>query len=192
MRNIIYRDAIKRFERKGGENFTSLNGKDIESIFNSYDRLFFQNQIGEKIKSLGASIEFHARARTNGVIGICGLKSSPSSSPSSPSSLPSSQSSECTYYLDIAPIILARSSRGIGDRLSDPSPSSPGPPVPGQGPWPCNNRLECLLLIIELEIVHLLTLLWGYSNKSNTDVYGPHGLLFRCMIKEYFGHTRRS
>ncbi len=155
------------FYKKGNANFTSINGNDIEYIFNLYDITFFQGQIREKIDESGAKINFLARSRLFGYAGVCGYKY---------------LSGVRYYFLDIAPnvleSVLKRYPAGV-------------PMAAGIG---CSDRLSCTQLIMEHEIVHLLCTLWGYTEKANLpgkakDLYGPHGLLFQCLIHEYFGHT---
>lgn len=79
---------------------------------------------------------------------------------------------ECIYYIDIAPKIL--------DTIFESK--KPG----------CEDRLECLLLVFEHQIIHLLMVLWGYEDQeysAKDSIYGEHGALFRCMSKSYFQHT---
>lgn len=82
---------------------------------------------------------------------------------------------ECTYYIDIAPKIL--------DTIFDRKPKD----------LDCDDRLGCLLLVFEHQIIHLLMVLWGYEDQeysSNDPIYGDHGALFKCMSKSYFQHTQ--
>ena len=55
---------------------------------------------------------------------------------------------------------------------------------------PTKDRLDCLLLTIEHIIIHLITMLWDLRDTDDTDMYSDHGILFRCMIKRYFGDNR--
>jgi hypothetical protein len=172
IRNVAISDI---FANKGGASFTSLNGRDIENLFNLYDITFFQGQIREKIEGEFANLEFYARSRTSGAGGVCGVKKE------SVAGLPQGQKMyACTYFLDIAPNVLESIFRTNAAGL---------PTAAGVG---CSDRLGCLQIIMEHEIVHLLMISWGYSSKSvsNPTVYGSHGLLFQCMIEEYFGHAR--
>ena len=42
-------------------------------------------------------------------------------------------------------------------------------------------------------MMHLLMKLYGYLNRIRRGkgkmIYAPHGKLFQCMVKAYFGHT---
>lgn len=166
-REYIRRKMIDVLSDKGGENFASLNGKNIEMIFDLYDEVFFQGQIREKLQEEGAIIDFFARSRKSGVAGLCGRKYIDGAP---------------YYYFDIAPNV-----------LNDILKYNPNgmPLAAGVG---CGDRLACLQIIIEHEIIHLLSMLWEYAifrkDDAEYDIYGPHGLLFQCMIREYFGHTR--
>jgi hypothetical protein len=166
---------------KGGENFTSLNGNDIAALFKLYDITFFHRQIQEKINEMGSSIEFYARSRKTGVAGLCGVKM---------------VNGVRIYFLDIAPNIIESIFKFYRKGL---------PTAAGVG---CNDRLGCVQLIIEHEIIHLLSIIWGFTTppplpppppfgdgggggvEDDSDaVYGIHGELFQCMIQKYFGHS---
>lgn len=58
----------------------------------------------------------------------------------------------------------------------------------------CTNRLECLQLTIEHELVHALMQLTPEVGKHkradpNGKVYSAHGELFMGLVRAYFGHT---
>jgi hypothetical protein len=163
-REYIKKDIVEGlFSQKGGSNFASLCGRDIEYIFNLYDEVFFQSQIKTKIKEIpGTRLAFYASERTSGAGGVCSIER---------------DRKECIYYLDIAPNIVNTIFKKNRSGL---------PLAAGIG---CRDRLECLMLIIEHQIVHLLMILWGYLDSNGDSIYGSHGGLFQCMAKEYFGHT---
>lgn len=148
--------------------FTSLKGSDIEKVFHLYDEYIFNNQIFKKIKEEGAILRFFAKTRTSGVGGMCGVKRKevfigPSSA---------------QYYIDVAPNVLARLVKAESKRLEK---------LVGLG---CSDRIYCLQLIIEHEIIHILMILWGYINKKPASIYAQHGKLYRCMLRTYFGHRK--
>lgn len=72
------------------------------------------------------------------------------------------------FYIDISPLVLEKASR-----FSSKTP------------------LECLLLIMEHEIIHLIMMVWGYSNEGPSprkgDIYSSHGRLFVCLAQRFFG-----
>lgn len=57
----------------------------------------------------------------------------------------------------------------------------------------CANKLECLQIVFEHELIHLLMFLYYYDNKPSygqpTDTFNSHGELFRSMTYMYFCHT---
>lgn len=170
----IKKDAVKDlFSKKGGANFRSLNESDIEKIFNLYDQKVFDGEIMKRIGKKGYLIEFKASKRTSGVGGITGYATD----------------QPMTFYIDIAPNILETIFRS----------NKIGLPAAAGLENICKDRLGCLLLIIEHQIIHLIMMLWGYSNvgpftpksKYKTEeIFGPHGRLFQCLSNRFFGHTK--
>ena len=81
------------------------------------------------------------------------------------------QGIKCIYYFDLSPTVLvAKSSKlaaGIG----------------------CTDRTYCLLLIMEYLIVLLLMMLYDYLDPEDPK-FSEGGDLFKCILNEYFGHTR--
>lgn len=56
----------------------------------------------------------------------------------------------------------------------------------------CYNRLECIQLTLEHELIHLLIRLSPEVPKiikKRDRIYSPHGLLFKDLARAYFGHT---
>lgn len=56
----------------------------------------------------------------------------------------------------------------------------------------CYNRRECLQLVFEHEIIHLLIRSTPGVPRQPSDVYGPHGKLFQGLNKAYFGQEGRT
>lgn len=57
----------------------------------------------------------------------------------------------------------------------------------------CKNRLECLQLTLEHELVHLLIGMSPFVPKmldKNNTIYSSHGKLFKALVFSYFGHTK--
>ena len=128
------------FGHKGGANFISLNGNDVRDLFNLYDVVFFQSQIHERIGNLNtpSELKFYANERTSGAGGICSIDRV------------GGLGGRCTYYIDIAPNVI----NTIFKRNKSGSVFAAG--------VGCEDRLECLQLIMEHEIIHLLMILWEY------------------------------
>jgi len=150
------------FSNKGGANFIRLSGADVGYIFRLYDEVFFQNQIKEKVNISGGELKYYASERTSGAGGVCSINYS---------------EEKCIYYLDVSPNIINTIFRQNKEGLSDAA---------GIG---CKDRLECLQLIMEHQIIHLLMIIWEYFSDPDDEIYGTHGKLFQCMSREYFGHT---
>jgi hypothetical protein len=57
----------------------------------------------------------------------------------------------------------------------------------------CKSRLNCLQLVLEHEIIHLISGFY-YPNKKelNKKIYSSHGLLFKNLVKNYFGQTEST
>jgi len=133
---------------------TSLKGADIREIFDMYDKLFFDGEIGRKLEQTDSEIKFVAKTRESGVAGICGREGT------------------CKYYMEVSPQVLGR--------------IVPSVVAAGLG---CTSRLECVQLIVEHLIIHLIMLLWEFAGKEG-PIYAEHGELFQCMLRQYFGHLR--
>lgn len=57
----------------------------------------------------------------------------------------------------------------------------------------CKNRLECLQLTLEHELIHLLIGMSPFVPKmkdKNDKIYSSHGKLFKGLVFSYFGHTK--
>ena len=175
------KSAIERARRYIKEDISSslpsgalqeqdLTPTHLHSIFSLYDEIFFQGQITTRLKELNAKIRFYTSSRSSGMGGTCGVERASGASPTR----------TCTYYIDIAPNIISTIFRIYPKGLLLAA---------GVG---CEDRLECLLLIFEHELIHLLMELWAFADPSREpkNIYAPHGKLFQCMARTYFGHTR--
>jgi len=184
VRKAIHDELVKKvFKDRGGGNFTSLKGYDIEAAFDLYDEKVFGGQIRKKLSEEGSLLRFFAKSRSSGVGGICGIRS-PAATPGSKPGVGRTGlefGEVCEYYIDVAPNILARLTRARGEELGS---------LAGVG---CADRVYCFQLVLEHEIVHLLMILWGYLFKEPTGprahIFTKHGDLFQCLLRAYFGHT---
>ncbi len=99
LRKFIHDMAIKnRFLIKGGKNFIKINSGDTLYIFNLYDKLFFSDQIKERLKKTNSTLSFYVRGRVSGVGGVCGIENVDLK--------PNLR--RCNYYFDVAPNIIER------------------------------------------------------------------------------------
>lgn len=57
----------------------------------------------------------------------------------------------------------------------------------------CTSRLNCLQLVLEHEIIHLI-IGHTFPNRRGLDkrIYGSHGTLFKDLVKNYFGQTEST
>jgi hypothetical protein len=53
----------------------------------------------------------------------------------------------------------------------------------------CDTRLECLMLLMEHQLVHLMMMVWDLYGREPEELYGEHGSLFKCASNKFFGHT---
>jgi hypothetical protein len=155
LRQQIYDIAKTQiFAAKGGENLTSIGSGDVAALFRLYDKLFFGGEIIERLKETSSTIKFIVTPDTTGTTSECTVKGG------------------CMYELSISPRVIAT--------LFASNPKGVGTAA-GVG---CTNRLECLLLIFEHELVHLIMMLWGVGDLP------PHGEAYQCLANRFFGHTR--
>ena len=183
IRKVIHDKLVEKvFKDRGGGNFTSLEGYDIEAAFDLYDEHVFGGQIRKKLHNEGSILRFFAKARTSGVGGMCGIRTPTLKPRIGETGIEFSEI--CEYYINIAPNILIRIIRVHADRLKL---------IAGVG---CSDRVYCLQLVLEHEIMHLLMILWGYIDKEvigiNAHIYTKHGKLYQCILYAYFGHTEYS
>jgi hypothetical protein len=57
----------------------------------------------------------------------------------------------------------------------------------------CRSRLQCLQLVLEHEMIHLI-IRYNIPTKKGLDkrIYSSHGLLFKDLVKNYFGQTEST
>lgn len=173
VRDEIKSQMIDLLESKGGANFKSLNSDDLEHLFRLYDNLFFGNQIVEKISDRGATVEFRTDRRKSGAGGRCGLNRE---------GVPKNRS--CVYFLEIAPNVL-------NSILTE----AKGWPDDDHLRKTLKTRLDAFCLIMEHQIIHLLMIVWGYSEEDASGVdfedfesfIEPHGPIFKCLLQRFFG-----
>lgn len=158
-KKFIYNDIVKRLENKGGKNFSSLSSQDVKFLFKLYDMYFFKGKIHQKLTEKMSGINFQVSRRTSGVIGKVGMKG------------------EFQYFIEIAPRLVAqlcgtsnkeKIKKIIRSRSID--------------------RVICLQLVMEYNIIYLIMILYEYLYKEKH--YSENGKLFQCMLKKFFGYTQ--
>lgn len=159
------RAVLLEKEFNGRPNFERLTDDDVRAVFDLYDAVFFDHQIKKMANEKNASIDFEVtKSEKATTAGRCRRKG-------------------CEYILSFP--------NGLYQQLFSSS-STRGRALDLAG-WTCSDRLECLMIIFEHEVVHLLMMLWGYDGKvksgAGKKIYSSHGALYQCMVKYYFGHT---
>lgn len=149
------------FAEKGGGNLTRLSGNDVELLFGLYDAIFFQNQIRKKLEEDRIKIGFYA------------IETKPGSG-----SIIKANKSSNSYAIEVFP-------NAFGDIIETYRKET------GHGSKFLTNRLDCLMMVLEHQIIHLLLFLWNFypGIGRSGKMYGPHGKLFSCMMHSYFGGT---
>jgi hypothetical protein len=144
-------------------NFSDLKNSDIKRLFDLYDDYFFGGSIMEKINSSGSTIKFTSSSLGGSTFaGKC---------------IMTKAGMKCTFELRFPSKLFLKlfTQKGSNKLLKTNGII-------------CRDRLECLQLVFEHELVHLIMHLWNYYDKSG-DLYSSHGKLFQCMTKSLFDHT---
>lgn len=151
---------------------TNLNGwddKNLREMYNLYDKYFFNNEISQTIKETGSSIKFQTTSGKKAKIG--GWCRTEKLTP---------QKKTCTFTISFPKHMYI-------SLFTDPNIKS----LKNNGVI-CYDRLDCLQLTFEHELVHLIMQLYGQYKEIKGPgkmIYTSHGKLFQCFTKSYFGHT---
>lgn len=149
-------------------NFKKLTEANVRAVFQAYDRVFFDGQIQDMLRDTKSTLDFKV---SNGekatTAGSCSRRG-------------------CTYTLTFP--------NGLYQQLFATS-TAVGRPLDLAG-WKCADRLECLMIIFEHEVTHLIMMLWGYDGRvvqgPGKHIYSSHGKLYKCMVNHYFKHSEFS
>ena len=141
-------------------NFTSLKTSTLKRLFDLYDDIFFGGEIQEKLTQDNSTLTMSVTNRKGVKYGGYCKKTA--------------KGTRCFYTLQF-PTSVFMSLFNKGEKGLK------------NGGLICKNRLDCLQLTFEHELIHLLMFLWKFSGKG--PVYSSHGKLFKCMVYAYFGQT---
>lgn len=155
------RDLIHEELIKYGFQIENIISKDIQEIFRLYDNIFFGGQIVEKLKSKNSTVNFKITKGTK-IAGLCQTAKSPGGT-------------RCFFTLSF-PAHLYKNLFSKGETSLR---------VNGIN---CTDKIFCLQMVFEHELVHLLMQLYNYEARG-TGIFSAHGKLFNCMVHAYFGHT---
>lgn len=146
-------------------NFTSLTPKNLEEVWEMYDRVFFHGEIEEKMKKKKYTMLFKISSPNKKT--KIGAWCRPSRSPGS---------GRCFYTMSFP----------AGLYLSLFQKKEEREIVNGRV---CSDRLMCLQLVMEHELIHILFFLFDRFQRGIDPIHSAHGKLFQCMAHAYFGHT---
>ena len=149
-------------------NFSSFTAKNLNDMFQLYDDIFFGGQIAQKLRDTNSQLSFKVtkggKAKT---AGWCQTRKGYGTS-------------KCFITMSFP--------MGLYGKMFTKEEKS----LHANGIF-CVDRLNCLQVVFEHELMHALMDLYGYTNKISKGrgkaIYSAHGYLFKCMVKSYFGHT---
>jgi len=142
-------------------DFTSFSTSDLQKLFKLYDNLFFGGQIARKLKEENTTLSMKVTHRGGITYGGKCIRTH--------------RGKKCFYTLKFPTSVFRGLFTGSEKSLLT-------------GGLLCRDRLECLQITFEHELIHLLMNLWGYRERKK-GIYSSHGKLFQCMLYAYFGHT---
>jgi hypothetical protein len=145
-------------------NFEGLSYSDLDHLFGLYDAHFFAGAFRRDFDKTGSNLEMRPSAALSRSAGRCVFDKS-------------LQKNKCVYTIEIATKILR-------DAFGPDRPPNPVYPIGG---LMCRNRLECMQLTLEHEMIHLLMFVWEECNDKS--VLGGHGKTFQRLARNIFGHT---
>lgn len=161
-RKYIHDTMVEKYDLQG--NFTRIGPKDLERLWNLYDEVFFGGEISRYLKETNSTLKFQTTPGGNTKLGgWCRTRRG--------------TGKRCTFTISIP--------AGLYFKLFNAGEKNLG--LNGLLCW---DRLTCLQIVLEHEGMHLLMQLYEYERRGRDVVFSPHGKLFKCMVKTYFGHTR--
>jgi hypothetical protein len=132
-------------------NFKDLTPSDLEVLFNLYDKEFFGGLISKRLNTEGSMISFEVSESIN-TYGVC---------------IPTKIKNITNYTLSF-PITKYLNLFRTGEKELR------------AGGAKCWDRLSCLQLTFEHELMHLIIMLYKFPVKDK------HGKLFQCMMDAFF------
>ena len=160
--NLVYQGVLANTSHIDQPNFSRIHARDLECIFDNYDRLFFDCACREHLKRIGLPLTFRLSSRMTRAGGkttrhevISGRKSVATS-----------------FEIAVSTTLLFETFRE-------------GQPKARVAGLPCDNRLQAMMRIVEHEIIHLIEMLvWWDSN-----CFGPR---FKRISNRIFEHRESN
>jgi len=135
----IHAEVLRGSAYLDAANFTIVHGDDLASLFDSYDKLFFERACRQRLDELSASIAFRVSRRMTRAAGRTTRTGSPGREP-------------VAFEISVSSTLLFRTFAGVQRPIT----------VAG---ITCNDRLEAMQHIVEHELIHLIEfLVWGESS----------------------------
>ena len=144
-----------------------LSERDLTDLFNIYDATFFAGAFRKFFTQKGDTFRVIPSERLRSVAGKCAYD-------------PQKSSYACTYWIELAVKVFAQTFSS-GQNVQQ---------YRINGLF-CHNRLECLQMTLEHEMIHLLMYLWikcNIGSKTKSGI-GGHGPSFKRLAFNIFGHT---
>lgn len=154
--------------RQKPANFESLNPQDTQLLFELIDRHFLLGKLSEWLKANNSRLTVTPNTKLTSTGGRCIMQRDPITH--------SYKKTNCVFRIDLAPRILLETFKK-------------GEVCHSSGGVKCCSRLECLQLILEHELVHLLVDLFCPELSTKTGKTIHHGAAFKRLILNLFGQT---
>ena len=147
----------------GNTMLTSFSGKDLQVLYELYDKYTFKNELSRMLKEKGCAIKFGSTIISNTKVG----------------------EHKYSYSDNTHTIRISQHMIGKLFTKGEKSIKSNGLII--------MDRLAGLMNVFEHEITHLYCNLKGYTRKIKKGqgkmYYSPHGKLFQELVFRFFGHT---
>lgn len=145
-----------------GQDFAALHGdwkeltpRMVADLFRLHDRYFFDNSLGFIMKERKINVDFKVQ-KVGQAAGFCAVRH---------------RDGSCQYTLALSPVMNDLFSKG------ERSLKANG--------LKCANRLECIQIVFEHELTHLLLNIFCQDQT-------PHGIRFKAIVSAMYGHTSAS
>lgn len=166
---LLKRNKIKQILLRdafsGDSQIKNLTSNDIQVMFNLYDKEFFDGKIKGNLNKLNAKLTFDTSNAMTSAAGKC--------------TSPKCVKTGCSFNIRMSNAILLNLFKR-------------GEPFLKTNGIKCTDRLTCLQLVFEHELIHLAIRSSPYSPSSKIKgdkIYSSHGKLFKDLVYAYFKHT---
>ena len=154
--------------RQKPANFESLNSQDTQLLFELIDRHFLLGKLSEWLTANNSRLSVTPNAKLTSTGGRCIMQRDPITR--------SLRTTNCVFQIDLATRVLLDTFKK-------------GEVCHSSGGVKCCSRLECLQLVLEHELVHLLVNLFCPEMPTKAGKKIHHGATFRRLTQTLFGHS---